>query len=126
MALDHIYQSFIEISMDQNIAQYARGLFQGISDTKDVVIELQSIESFGLQNMSYGFNAGALLFEDLSLEIISGSSVCLLGKSGSGKTTLIELLIGFRRLHSGTFLINDVSTDQELFRCARVGLVPQK
>lgn len=42
-------------------------------------------------DLAYG---GAPIFEDISLRIVPGERVCLLGRNGTGKSTLLRLLAG--------------------------------
>lgn len=47
-----------------------------------------------------------LVLKDISINIVSGKIVGLLGKNGSGKTTLIKLINDLLEPTSGTILIN--------------------
>ena len=38
---------------------------------------------------------GAVLFQDVSLELVAGGWTCLLGTSGVGKTTILRMIAGF-------------------------------
>lgn len=63
---------------------------------------------YSIQNLQFKYYLGATAFtalKDLSVEIASGSLVCLAGPSGSGKTTLLSLL----------GLIEDVQQGEILF-----------
>lgn len=52
--------------------------------------------------ISFQFEGQRPLFEDLSLKVVAGDRLGILGPIGSGKSVLIELLAGLRRPSSGT------------------------
>ena len=56
------------------------------------------------RNVSKNFG-GALVVDDLSLEIEDGEFVVLLGPSGCGKTTTLRMLAGLESVSSGDILI---------------------
>ena len=48
------------------------------------------------------------LLKDISFELNSGETICLLGKSGSGKSTLLRIIAGLENPDSGTILFNGI------------------
>jgi|HubBroStandDraft_1064217.scaffolds.fasta_scaffold00453_22 ATP-binding cassette subfamily B protein len=72
-------------------------------------------------------DAGAAVFEDLSLEIQPGQTVALVGPSGGGKSSFVKLLLGLYRPQHGRILIDG----QDTSGCTRasvrqaIALVPQ-
>ncbi|CAM5775328.1 sugar ABC transporter ATP-binding protein [Labrys miyagiensis] len=54
--------------------------------------------------------AGVQALSDVSLSVLPGSVVCLLGDNGAGKSTLIKVLSGFHQPSSGTILLNGRET----------------
>lgn len=69
-----------------------------------------------------------LVLNDVSLEIIKGQTIAIVGKSGAGKSTLIDLLPRFQDCSSGDILIDEVSIkdlDINMLRSV-VGIVSQE
>jgi ATP-binding cassette subfamily B protein len=72
-------------------------------------------------------DAGAPVFEDLSLDITPGQTVALVGPSGGGKSSFVKLLLGLYRPQDGRILLDG----QDLAACTRasvrqaIALVPQ-
>lgn len=75
--------------------------------------------------------ADRLLLDGLTLEVLAGSSVAIMGPSGTGKTTLLACLAGLRRPDSGRIRVagHDVSSmprrDLPRWRLGHVGVVYQ-
>lgn len=71
-----------------------------------------------IKNMSFRYDENTpYIFNDLNLNIKSGSKVGLVGRSGSGKTTLMKLLIKLHKHTKGSIKIgncdiNDINNDK--------------
>lgn len=71
-----------------------------------------------IKNMSFRYDDNSpYIFNDLNLNIKSGSKVGLVGRSGSGKTTLMKLLIKLHKHTKGSIKIgncdiNDINSDK--------------
>lgn len=72
---------------------------------------------------------GALVLDDVSLSVPSGTRTALVGESGSGKTTLLRLIAGFDTPDDGTIALDDsIISGAEVFVPAHergIGYVPQ-
>ena len=81
-----------------------------------------------LRNVTYKYEKNAQpVFDDLSLEIVPGQSVGLVGRSGSGKTTLTNLLLRAADLDAGNIAVdgqNIAKVTQQSLRQA-ISYVPQ-
>ncbi|MGB2815905.1 MAG: ABC transporter ATP-binding protein [Burkholderiaceae bacterium] len=80
-------------------------------------------------NFSYGALArgGRTVIDDLSLDIVAGERVGVVGRSGAGKSTLVSLLLRFHDVEGGRITIDgqDVrDVTQESLRAA-IGVVTQ-
>lgn len=59
-------------------------------------------ESITLEGVSFSYEPGVPVLDDVNLAIRRGESVALVGPSGSGKSTVLGVLLGFHRPQSGT------------------------
>ena len=75
---------------------------------------------------------GAILFENLDVEVAAGELVAIVGESGAGKSTLLNALAGLDRADSGSIVVAGTSVgvldDDALarWRRAHVGFVFQQ
>ncbi len=58
------------------------------------------------KNVSYEYDDGKTIIENLSLKIKANSSVALVGESGSGKSTIIKLIMGLVKYKNGNILVD--------------------
>ncbi len=59
------------------------------------------------ENISFGYNKGSLVLDNVSIAIAPGEVVGLLGPSGCGKTTLGRILAGYQLPEKGVVTIDD-------------------
>lgn len=75
-----------------------------------------------VENLSFGFEKGALLLNDVSMSIKQKEFIAIIGPNGSGKTTLLKLMMGFIKPTSGRVKIFNQSPES----ChSHIGYVPQ-
>ena len=71
------------------------------------------------------------VLEGISLSIVEGEFLALMGPSGSGKSTLLNLIAGLDRADSGTITVGDIDitglseTELAAWRSAHVGFIFQ-
>lgn len=63
--------------------------------------------------------------DDVSLELIAGQAVSLLGPNGSGKTTLIKTILGLVKAQQGSVLVGGKDVSNDWTYRARIGYMPQ-
>ncbi|NTW50758.1 MAG: ABC transporter ATP-binding protein [Chlorobiales bacterium] len=82
--------------------------------------------SLELRHTDLGYD-GHVVLQDLSLTILSGEIVCLLGPNGVGKTTLFKTILGFIKPLTGTITIDgtDISRFSTKDFARLVAYVPQ-
>ena len=81
-----------------------------------------------LKDVSAGYDATVVL-DQVSLTIVSGAALAVLGRNGVGKTTLLRAIMGHTTHHGGTiYFNNEPIMSQKPHRRARQGLgvVPQE
>lgn len=62
-----------------------------------------------LKNVSFSYEKGKRILDNVSLEIKAGSTVAVVGPSGSGKSTLVKLLARFHDPDEGQVLMGDTA-----------------
>ena len=70
-----------------------------------------------IDNMSFRYESGQEVFNNLSFEVEKGEFVCLLGQSGCGKSTLLKLIAGLHKPTSGS-----IKLDGKLIEKANLGM----
>lgn len=84
--------------------------------------------SIEFQNVSFEYESGKKIFDDLSLTIPAGKKIAIVGGSGSGKSSMVRLLYRFFEPNSGSISIgnqNIIDVDIDSLRKA-IAIVPQE
>jgi branched-chain amino acid transport system ATP-binding protein len=80
-----------------------------------------------VERVAGGYGETQILF-DVSLSVVEGEVVALLGRNGMGKTTIVRTIMGMLPLRAGSIRMNGVVTaGLDVFRVAQlgIGLVPE-
>lgn len=79
-------------------------------------------------NVSFAYNPGEPVLQNLSFLVLPGEMIALVGPSGAGKTTLVNLLPRFYDPQAGQILIDGVDIRDVTLPSLRrqIGIVPQE
>lgn len=85
-------------------------------------------KSIKLENIFFQYNEKKKIFEDLSLQVVKGSFLTIVGLSGIGKTTLIDIVIGLLKIQKGNVKIDNINISKiDLYSWKKkIGYVPQE
>jgi cobalt/nickel transport system ATP-binding protein len=81
-----------------------------------------------LKDISFSYSGDKPVLDNLSLQLLRGDRIGLVGPNGSGKTTLLHVIMGLLRSSSGTIeLFGKTAHEEKDFRSARkrIGLLFQ-
>ena len=79
-----------------------------IPDAQDAVVleEAQVDGRVSLEQVSFSYDPGTTLIEDLNLKVAQGQRVAIVGPTGCGKSTIINLLMRFYDVDSGEIKVS--------------------
>lgn len=88
---------------------------------------LQLLEALELQNVSFEFEKGTSILNNLSIKFRKGSMTGMIGQSGAGKTTLVDILMGILSPQKGQILLDGTAIHSGNLRAYQklFGYVPQ-
>jgi ATP-binding cassette, subfamily B, multidrug efflux pump len=69
--------------------------------------------------VTFGYDQGVHILEDLSFRVRAGESIALVGPTGAGKTTIVNLISRFYNLTGGAILIDDEDISQVTLKSLR-------
>jgi iron complex transport system ATP-binding protein len=80
-----------------------------------------------VESLSFGYEGGKMVFSDVSMGVVKGEVLCILGANGSGKTTLLKCINRILTPQSGRVLIDgmDVNGLGRGRIARRIGFLPQ-
>ncbi|MDH7511594.1 MAG: ABC transporter ATP-binding protein [Clostridiales bacterium] len=84
-----------------------------------------ALELVRVDGVSFKYDAGPNVLEEISLTIQAGDFLALLGPNGSGKTTLVKLILGLLKPLAGNVFIKGRPVE-EFEEWPKIGYVPQK
>ena len=119
--------------------QYTAGMagfrrFTEIMDTEPTItdkpgaIELRNIAGdVEFKNVTFSYDSGRKVLEDISLKVPHGKTVALVGPSGGGKTTLCHLIPRFYEVTGGAVTVDGLDIRDVTLRSLRgnIGIVQQ-
>ncbi len=88
------------------IDKLAQALHQNVPDEGSAIAP-QLSKGIALQNISYAYEEGKPVLNDVSMTLRAGGCYALVGGSGSGKSTILNLLMAAFRDYSGEIRYDD-------------------
>lgn len=87
----------------------------------------QPTVGISLEHVSFAYEEGETVLDDVSLTVAAGEKVALVGASGGGKSTLVQALLGLYPVKSGQIVYGDVPVTEIGWESVRehVGVVLQ-
>ena len=97
---------------------------EDISDT----FSMESFESLKLDNVIFRYSdRGNNILNQVSMEVMPGESIGIIGPSGSGKSTLLDVLLGNLRVIEGSVCFNNKSITNKIEEWRRhIAYLPQQ
>lgn len=74
-----------------------------VNNLKDINENFEKLE---IKNISFGYDEGIKILNDISLSIKKGEKIAIVGTNGAGKTTLVKLLLRLYDVQEGNILYN--------------------
>lgn len=84
--------------------------------------------ALNLERICFGYNGHRTALENLSLKLLAGESLAIVGPKGSGKSSVLNLVLRLYGPYSGRVMVDDVELNrdtEESFR-AQTGVVTQQ
>jgi ATP-binding cassette subfamily C protein len=87
----------------------------------------QPTVGIALEHVSFAYDEGETVLDDVSLRVVAGEKVALVGASGGGKSTLVQALLGLYPVKSGRIVYGDTPVTEIGWEAVRehVGVVLQ-
>lgn len=119
MNLSNLYNTFV------NTIAYLERIFETMDEPvtvtdKENASEMPEIKGdVSFKNVTFGYEDGVNILEDLSFDVKAGQSVALVGPTGAGKTTIVNLISRFYNLNGGQVLIDGQDISDVTLRSLR-------
>ena len=75
-------------------------------------VEIDSVNDIKFQNVTFGYEKGENVLNDLNFSIEKGNKVLLQGKNGSGKSTIIRLILRLYSVNLGKIFVNGIDINK--------------
>jgi len=121
------------IGQAQRAIAAGRRIFEVLDEPEDVADrpDAQSLPAgpgqLVFEDVTFGYDAGRPVLEEVDLEVSAGRTVALVGPTGSGKTTLAALVPRFYDAEAGRVLVDGVDVRDLARRSLRreIGVISQ-
>ena len=104
--LANIYNQFM------NTISYLERIFETMDEPvqisdKENAVPMPVIQgNVAFENVTFSYEQGATILENVNIDIQAGESIALVGPTGAGKTTVVNLLSRFYDIDSGRILLD--------------------
>ena len=115
-------KAMVSVERIQEILDIETEEIEDNSNTKKISGDVE------FKNVTFEYEAGKPILNDVSFKVRKGQTVAILGPTGSGKTTLVNLIPGLYDTQKGAVLIDgvDVKNISKKFLRQNVGIVLQE
>jgi ABC-type multidrug transport system fused ATPase/permease subunit len=135
--VQRFFDPILELSMQYTELQRAMAsgsrIFELMDIKPDIVdapdaVELPTVKGeVTFKNVSFAYEPGEYILNDINLDIKAGETVAIVGQTGSGKSSLVNLIARFYDAEKGEITVdgyNIRSVKQQSLR-RQIGIVPQ-
>jgi ABC-type multidrug transport system fused ATPase/permease subunit len=106
-----------ELKLDKNVLEIK---------TKDKLSILDFEDKISIKDISFSFDGVTNILDKISIDVIKGEKIGIVGSSGAGKSTFVDLLLGLHLPNSGKIEIDGEDIYQNLDQWYEmIGYVPQ-
>ena len=110
-----------------NIGPYREGIRKWFHNMKPKEPSPKREPVLSIRNLSFRYEPGEPVLEDINLEICAGEMISIVGRNGAGKSTLASLICGFIKPDEGEIFLKgeDISPLSRKERGEKIGFVMQ-
>lgn len=123
------WQPLMNLSNLMNSVINAVAYLERIFEMMDEPIDVKDIENakemppiiggVHFENVTFAYEDGINILENLSFDVKAGQSIALVGPTGAGKTTIVNLISRFYELNGGTVRIDESDISQVTLKSLR-------
>jgi len=127
-SINRIFSSFMQIrTHEYTLDELKKSPEESFNAIPEEVVPLKFKDNIQLLGISFAYEEGNRILDNLNLTIRKGEKIIISGASGRGKTTVLLLLMRFLKQQRGNLLLDGeiVESKNDLHFRALMGYVPQ-